>query len=86
MYTLIQSASGERLLVKSLDGHEGCTVVRKNVPEPPSAFHRLNDTGKWEEDAGAKERNRLNRMTRAELIDEVIRRVQTANLASGGGR
>jgi hypothetical protein len=76
-YTLIQTASGERLLVKGLAGHEGCTVIAKNVPEQPSPFHRL-EGGKWVLDEAAKERARVEKMTKGELIAEVLRQVRGA--------
>jgi len=72
---LLIEHNGERMLVLSTDGHDGCTVIAKNVPEQPSPFHRLE--GKvWVEDAAAKERARVERMTKQELIAEVLRQVR----------
>jgi hypothetical protein len=76
-YTLIQSASGEHLLVKSLDGHDGCTVVRKNVPEQPSAHHRLTQEGKWVEDTEAKDRSEIRKLIRDGRLREAIDRLKS---------
>lgn len=68
--------NGERMLVLSLDGHPGATVVNPSVGKAPSDFCKLDPTGKWVEDADAKEHARLNKMTRAQLLDEAVRRAR----------
>lgn len=78
-YTLIETASGERMLVLSVGGHGGATVVAKAVPEQPSPFHRLTADGKWMIDSAAVEADRLRRMTREQLIEEAVRRVQAVS-------
>jgi hypothetical protein len=76
--------NGERLLVNSLDGHEGCKVIEQDVEEQPHD-HCRRENGRWVEDTEAKakaEHNaRLMAMTRAELIDYILNLV-----ASGEGR
>ena len=76
--------NGERQLVHSLDGHDGCKVIAKNV-EPPPHDHCTWSKGKWVEDAAAKaeadHRARLNAMTRAELVEHLLE----ANRSAGGG-
>jgi hypothetical protein len=61
---------GERLLVESLEGYDGATVIAENVPLPPSEFCTWN--GEWVEDEEAKvraeEMARIEAMTKAELI------------------
>jgi hypothetical protein len=76
-YTIIRTASGDMLLVKSLAGHEGCTIIRKNVPEQPSAHHRLTDDGKWVEDADAKERAEVRRLIRDGRLREALARLKS---------
>lgn len=75
-YLLIETPAGERLMVKSMAGHEGCTVIRDRVPEPPGPHCRLCPKGRWIDDPAAAERERLNRMTQAELVDEMLRRAR----------
>ena len=75
---ILVEINGERMLVKALDGHDGATVIRKAVPEQPSPFHKLTDAGTWVEDAAAKERARVEGMTRQEFIAEILRRVGKA--------
>jgi len=80
-YMLIEEA-GERMLVKSLDGHDGAIVIADRVPEPPSPNHRLDATGKWVVDPVAVERARLKAMTREEVIEEAVRRSVAAMRAA----
>lgn len=75
-YLLIEAPNGERMLVRSLAGHEDCRVVNDRVPEPPNDHCRLCPKGKWIEDEAAKEEARLARMSRGELIAEVLRRAK----------
>jgi hypothetical protein len=82
-YILIEH-NGERALVKSLNGHDGCKVIRERVPEPPSDHCRLCPKGTWNEDAEAKEQARIERMNKSEIADEIVRRMQTANLNGDG--
>jgi hypothetical protein len=69
--------NGERMLVQSIKGHDGCTVVRKNVPEQPSAHHRLSEDGKWVEDADAKERAEVRRLIRDGRLREALARLKS---------
>lgn len=66
---------GERQLVHSLDGYDGCKVIAKNV-DPPPHDHCTWAKGKWVEDAAAKvaadHRARLNVMTRGELVEHLL--------------
>lgn len=68
--------NGERMLVLSLTGHAGVTVVNANVAPQPSPYHKLDAAGNWIEDADAKENARLKAMTRAQLIAEAVRRAR----------
>lgn len=70
---ILVEINGERMLVKSLSGHDGATVIRKSVPEQPSPFHRLTNAGTWVEDADAKERARVDGLTRQQLVAEILR-------------
>ena len=70
---------GERQLVESLDGYDGWKVVERDVDRPPSTFAK-REGGKWVEDTEAKEkaeRNaKLEKMTRAELVDHILDEVR----------
>jgi len=64
--------NGEEMWVASLDGHDGCTVIARNVPEPPPDPCAICPVkGVAIVDEAKKEANRLNRMTNAELIAEL---------------
>jgi len=68
--------NGERMLVLSLTGHDGVTVINNNVPKQPAPFFKLDAGGNWIEDADAKENARLKAMTRSQLIAEAVRRAR----------
>jgi len=69
---------GERLLVESRDGYPGARVIARDVPPPPSDHCHWRG-GKWVEDklakAEAQERARLNAMSRAELVEHILKRL-----------
>ena len=68
--------NGERMLVLNLNGHPGATVINPSVANQPAPFFKLDPTGKWIEDATAKENARLKAMSRADLIAEAVRRAR----------
>ena len=74
-YMLIEK-DGKRQLVKSLNGHEGWTVVKDRVPDPPSSHHHLTAEGTWAEDAEAKERGEIRRLIRAGRLREALALLQ----------
>lgn len=71
--------NGEQMLVASLDGHEGWTVVASDVLPPPSEAATWRN-GAWAEDAAKKSRRddlaRLNRMDRLQFLEECVRRAK----------
>lgn len=71
--------NGERQLVKSLDGCEGCKVIERDVEASPSDFAK-REGGSWVEDTEAKstaKRNaKLLKMTRAEFMDHILSEVR----------
>lgn len=73
----IIEANGERMIVKSLDGHESATVVASNVPPRPHDCCEW-DGSKWVEDKQKKDRMdelaRLKRMNRLEFLEECVKR------------
>lgn len=73
MYAILHN--GERMWVASLDGHDGCTVIAEGVEPSPEPCSLCPRTGKAILDQDAKERARIDRMTNAELIDEILRRL-----------
>lgn len=77
-YILIEH-NGERQLVKSLAGHEGCKVIKDRVPEPPSPHCTLCPKGKWVADPGAAERAEIRKLVRAGRLKEALERVRDNN-------
>lgn len=75
-YLLVETPSGERMLVKSLAGHGGCKVVRDRVPEPPNEHCWLCPKGTWIEDAQARERAELKRLIHEGRVGEALDRLQ----------
>jgi len=64
---------GEMMWVHSLDGHEGCTVIADNVPEPPPDPCTVCPvTGNAIVDAAAKENARVNAMSNVELVAHIM--------------
>jgi hypothetical protein len=57
--------NGERQLVESLDGYDGCTVVAEGVDAPPSDHCQFVD-GAWLEDEDAR--------AEAEWLGSTVRR------------
>lgn len=74
MLTLISTPDGERMLVRDLAGHEGCTVIAK-VPEQPTDFHELSERGEWKHNPAAQERARIDALSNAELLEEALARL-----------
>lgn len=70
---------GERLLVTSLEGYPKATVIAADIDPPPSDYCEFK-SGKWVENAAAKaaaaERARLAALSRAELVEEVVRKIR----------
>lgn len=77
---LIETPDGERMLVTSLRGHKGCTVIVRNAVHPVHGHAHLED-GRWVEDRAAKAaadaEARLSLMTRGELVDHIVARAKT---------
>lgn len=71
---------GETMLVRSLEGYEGATVLADNVTPPPSEFHEPKEGGGWQVNAAkrdkAKKRERFVNMGRDELIDHILDQVE----------
>lgn len=69
--------NGQRMIVRSLDGHEGATVIASNVPPRPNECCEW-DGSKWVEDKPKKARMddlaKLNKMNRLEFLEECVRR------------
>lgn len=66
---------GEKMLVESIEGHEGCTVLCDHVDDAPHDHCTLCDDGEWVEDLGAMETAAINRMTNAELVEYIMGRI-----------
>lgn len=68
--------NGERMWVNSLDGHGGCTVIATDVPGPSDEPCELcPETGVALVDDAQAEERRLNDMTHAELLAEIMSRI-----------
>ncbi len=65
--------NGEQMVVASLDGHEGAKVIKQGTSRP-SEHHRWNGE-RWEKDQVLAERDRLNAMDNAQLVEEIMRRL-----------
>lgn len=65
--------NGERMIVSSLKGHEGDKIIKRGLRKAPSPHHRWD--GRWTKDEAGAERDRLNRMSNAELVEEIMRRL-----------
>lgn len=63
---------GEKMLVDSLDGHDGCTVLCDHVEDAPHDHCSMCDDGEWIEDTAALERARINKMSNAELVEHIL--------------
>jgi hypothetical protein len=68
--------NGETLLVRSLEGYDGATVLADSVTAPPSEFHEPKPDGGWQLNTtrrdAAKRREMFADMDRAELVDWIL--------------
>lgn len=65
--------NGETMWVHSLDGHDGCTVIAKNVSGPSSEPCVMCPvTGAALVDEAAKEDARINAMSNVELVAHIM--------------
>ena len=78
MAFLIQTPSGEQMIVSSMKGHSDCKVIVKGVKHPAHGYARLHN-GKWVADTAARdaaaEEARLRGMSRAGLVDHIIKSI-----------
>lgn len=77
-YLLIEQ-DGQRLLVKSLKGHEGAKVIHNRVPEPKNEHCQLCPKGTWVEDKQAKERGEIRKLIREGRLGEALDRLGKSN-------
>lgn len=68
--------NGEMMWVASLDGHDGCKVIAKDVGPVDAPCSACPKTGVAIVDEAEVERQRINAMTNMELIAEIMARLK----------